>query len=35
MRFDLEWLREHLDRDGDDDRLAAALTACGLLVEVR
>ncbi len=35
MRFDLAWLAEHLDGTVDADRLAAALTGCGLLVEVR
>jgi len=35
MRFDLEWLRDQLEGAPDADALAAGLTGCGLLVEVR
>ncbi len=35
MRFDLEWLRDQLEDAPDADALAAGLTGCGLLVEVR
>jgi len=35
MKFDLEWLMDHLDGAPDADTLADRLTACGLLVEVR
>ncbi len=35
MKFDLEWMRSHIDSDADADRLAEALTHCGFLVETR
>ncbi len=35
MRFDSEWLRQHIDGDTDADTLSEALTHCGFLVETR
>ena len=35
MRFDRDWLLEHLADAADADEVADRLTACGLLVEVR
>jgi len=35
MKFDLEWLRELVDRAPDPDAIAERLTACGFLVELR
>ncbi len=35
MKFDLEWMRQHIDGDVDADTLAEALTHCGFLVETR
>ncbi|RLE35820.1 MAG: phenylalanine--tRNA ligase subunit beta [Acidobacteria bacterium] len=35
MKFDLEWLRQHIDGDTDADTLSEGLTHCGFLVETR
>lgn len=35
MKFDLEWMRRHIDGDANADTLADALTHCGFLVETR
>ncbi len=35
MRFDLEWMRQHIEGDTDADTLSEALTHCGFLVETR
>ncbi len=35
MKFDLEWLRQHIEGDTEADTLAEALTHCGFLVETR
>ncbi len=35
MRFDLQWLQDHIVDNKDPEELAAKLTACGLLVETR
>jgi len=35
MKFDLEWMRQHIESDTDADTLSEALTHCGFLVETR
>ena len=35
MRFDVDWLGDHLESASDLDTLAERLTACGCLVELR
>ena len=35
MKFDLNWLKEHIEGDVDADELSEALTHCGFLVETR
>ena len=35
MRFDVDWLGDHLESESDLDTLAERLTACGCLVELR
>ena len=35
MKFDLEWMRQHIEGDCDADTLSEALTHCGFLVETR
>jgi phenylalanyl-tRNA synthetase beta chain len=35
MRFDVDWLSDHLESTADLDTLAERLTACGCLVELR
>lgn len=35
MKFDFEWMRQHIDGDADADTLSEALTHCGFLVETR
>ena len=35
MKFDLDWLRELVDRAADPDAIAERLTACGFFVELR
>ncbi len=35
MKFDLEWMRQHIEGGPEADTLAEALTHCGFLVETR
>jgi phenylalanyl-tRNA synthetase beta chain len=35
MKFDVDWLNDHLEQPAEVDRLADRLTACGFLVELR